>query len=244
MNNLVINAKKSNSMVIPKNKLTDRNNSFSITINNDSIENVNEALYLGMTIDDRLSWTSHVNKLCKSIGYNIKKLKYLRKFSNKEMLCSIYNASIQPIIDYGITIWSMGGKKHIDRIQRLQNHCARIILNNYDFLTTRGIDLVKQLRWMTVQERADYFRVLMVFKSLNGMCPQYLQNEFNLRRDLNLRTSTDTEFNVYIPPFESSIKDKSFCVRGAQSWNNLPLYLKQINSLHAFKREYKKYFKL
>jgi hypothetical protein len=243
-NNLVINAKKSNTMVISKNYISDQSNDMSISICDEKIENVEEALYLGIKIDNKMSWTPHVNKLCKSLGYNISRLKQIRKFCNKQMLCSIYNSTIQPIIDYGITIWSLGMQKHMHRIQRLQNQCARTILNNFDFKNMRGIDLVKELGWMTVQERANYFMALMVFKSLKGINPHYLQNLFDLRKDLNLRSNTKTEYDIYIPPFETSVKDRSFSIHGARLWNNLPLHLKRIQTLWSFKREYKKYFNL
>jgi hypothetical protein len=243
-NSLVINAKKSNSMIINKNTSVNHNDEFNIVICNENIDNVQEATYLGMKIDNILSWTPHINKLCKSLGYNISQLKQIRKCSNKQMLCSIYNSTIQPIIDYGITIWSIGMKKHINRIQRLQNRCARIILNNFDYINTRGVDLVKQLGWMTIQERSDYFLILTVFKSIVGKTPYYLQNSFNLRKDLNLRTSANTEYDLHIPMFESPIKEKSLSIYGAKLWNKLPLHLKQIKSLCTFKREYKKYFKL
>ena len=130
-------------MVISKNRISGQNKDMSIYIGDDKIENVEDAVYLGMKIDNVMSWNPHINKLCKSLGHNIKKLKEMRKFCNKQMLCSIYNSSVQPIIDYGITIWSLGIQKHIHRIQRLQNQCARTILNNFDFRETRGVDLVK-----------------------------------------------------------------------------------------------------
>ena len=52
------------------------NPKLSITIHNCEIQQVSEATYLGMKIDDKLLWTSHINKLCKALGAKIGFLQY------------------------------------------------------------------------------------------------------------------------------------------------------------------------
>ena len=37
------------------------------------------------------------------------------------------------------------------------NFCARIICNNYDYINTRSIDLVKSLKLQAIREHRDYF---------------------------------------------------------------------------------------
>ena len=110
-NKLVINADKSNSMIVNY-KNTNSQIPLSIKIHQCEIQQVSEAKYLGMYIDDRLVWSSHINKICKSIGLKIAELKRMKKFANKQMLLHFYEYSIQPLLDYGITIWSTG-KKHL-----------------------------------------------------------------------------------------------------------------------------------
>ena len=73
---------------------------------------------------------------------------------------SIYTSAIQPTIDYAISIWEYTSKQNIYKIQRLQNRAARINTENYDFINTRGIDLVKNLKWMCVSQRRDNFMAI------------------------------------------------------------------------------------
>ena len=70
--------------------------------------------------------------------------------------------------------WECTSKQNIYKIQRLQNRAARIITGNYDFINTRGIDLVKNLKWMCVSQRRDYFIAILMFKSIHGLAPHYL----------------------------------------------------------------------
>ena len=39
----------------------------------------------------------------------------------------------------------------------LQNRAARIITGEFDYIHVRGIDIVKNLKWMNVIQRRDYF---------------------------------------------------------------------------------------
>ena len=172
-------------------------------------KHVHEADYLGLRIDDCLSWIPQTTKLCKSLGAKISELKHMKKYANEEMLMYFYLTYIQPVIDYGVTLWSRVPKKVLSKIQKLQNTCCRIITNNYDY-NTRGLDIVKSLKLMNIEERARYFTCILIFKCLYNLTPSYLQNHISFKRDLNDRCSERFKFDVYIPPFISNFKDKSF----------------------------------
>ena len=62
----------------------------------------------------------------------------------------IYTSIIQPKIDYAISIWGYTTAHNINKVQRLQNRAARILTGNFDYVNTRGIDLVKTLGLMNV----------------------------------------------------------------------------------------------
>ena len=47
-----------------------------------------------------------------------------------------------------ITIWGYTCDINLHKIQRLQNRAARIVTGNYDYVTTRGTELVKRLKLM------------------------------------------------------------------------------------------------
>ena len=59
-------------------------------------------------------------------------------------------------MNYACSVWSNTKKGNIDKLQRAQNYTARIISGNFDYINTRSIDLLRSLRWATVQERCDY----------------------------------------------------------------------------------------
>ena len=65
-------------------------------------------------------------------------------------------------MDYACSVWSNTKKGNVDKLQRAQNYAARIISGNFDYNNTRSIDLLRSLRWATVQEMCDYFTAVLM----------------------------------------------------------------------------------
>ncbi len=103
-NKLNLNVKKSN-FVLFRSKMHKRQDKINISINNEVLEEKIFAKYLGVLIDNKLSWEQlidHVNlKLSKGIGILAK----LRHFLSENILKNLYNEFIQPHIDYGLVLW-------------------------------------------------------------------------------------------------------------------------------------------
>ena len=118
----------------------------------------------------------------------VSRLSRLKAVLPTYLLMCIYTSCIQPTIDYAISIWGCTSKQNIYKMQRLQNRAARIITGNYDFINTRGIDLVKHLKWMCVSQRRDYFIAILMFKSTHGRAPHYL-------RDISTRSTRSLDCN-------------------------------------------------
>ena len=199
--------------------------------------------YLGLEIDDALSWNNHVNRLCKSLFFKISKFVRLSKSLPKEILTKIYNASIQPVIDYVISVWGCTTLTNINKVQRLQNYCARIIEKNFDYINYRGLNLVKKQGWMNIKERCYYFQTLLIFKCIHGLAPHYLTNNVIMNIEVKERQTRQHDMDLYIPIPESEFHKKMFFYRAARSWNNLPSYLKECTNLDNFKKSLKYYIR-
>ena len=111
---------------------------------------------------------------------------------------------------------------------------------NFDYINTRGINLVKQLKWMNVIERKTYFEQLLMFKCIHGMAPDYLCNEITMEIEIRNITTRSHDMNVYVPFPSCEIAKKSFHYSGAKNWNSLHGKIKDIVSIDGFKRELKK----
>ena len=86
--------------------------------------------YLGVIIDESLSWSSHISYVASRAYPKPAKLKLLNRilsFLDPTTLLKLYKATILPILDYGCTLWGSYSKKNSDVLERLQNKAMRII---------------------------------------------------------------------------------------------------------------------
>ena len=221
-NKLSINASKSTSMLIHSHHKS-INSTLSINVNNDKLSLGTSAPYIGVTIDQTLQWNAHINSVIKKISPKIYQLRRLSKYVPSEMLNTIYLSCIQSHIDYCCTVWGTSSRENITKIQRMQNMAARIICKEFDFINVRGIDLVKKLGWMNIDERVRYLTACLMYKCINNHAPNYLSDNINLMSDLlpyNNR-STNTK-NVMLPKPRTELYKTSFNYNGPKVWNGIP----------------------
>ncbi len=207
----------------------------NVFINGEKIEQIDCTKYLGTHPDSMLNWSNHITQLCKKIAPKIGLLRRLRHIVPIECLKKIYQSTVQSHIDYCLTVWGFTSNVYIDMVQRLQNRAARIIIGNYD-RDVRGIDLVRDLGWLNVRERRDYFTSILVYKALNELAPNHISDMFTLTRDTNIyptRSTTTDKLNV--PRVKKQVFTQSLQFNGAKLWNSLPQSLRSATSLGVFK---------
>ena len=137
----------------------------------------------------------------------------------------------------------MCGSGGARRAQSLQNQAARIITGNFDFIHTRGEDLVRSLKWQTLQERRTFHIATLMFKCVNGLAPNYLCDQVNLMSDVNnYGTRSATSLDVLVPEVNRSIFKKSFAYNGACVWNSLPGFIRRADDVLHFKAMYKRFY--
>jgi len=104
-----------------------------VSIDEQPIPRVSETMFLGVFVDDNLSWISHISllasKLSKSIGI-IHKSKF---FLSTHSLRILYNSMILPYLYYCNLAWGSTYKTNLQRIVILQKRAVRIVNNSaYD----------------------------------------------------------------------------------------------------------------
>ena len=101
-------------------------------------------------------------------------------------------------------------------MQRLQNGAARIITGEFDYIHVRGIDIVKNLKWMYVIQIRDYFVALSIFKCIHGMSPSYLSDCITMYNEIAVRdTRASTSANlVSVPHAPLTLFENYFAYRG------------------------------
>ena len=91
------------------------------------------------------------------------------------------------------------------------------------------------LNWDDLITPLQKRKATLMFKTINGLTPVYLQNLFSTRSTrYNLR---DSEAKLELPTPRTNYGKRTFCYSEALLWNNLPISLRKSESLGYFKRE-------
>ena len=106
-NKLVINRSKSNVMLVTTRQMLYHmvDKELNVLIGNQKLPQSTSMTYLGVEIDNTLSWDAQTNDVCKKLVFIISRLSRLKMVLPQYLLMSIYTSIIQPIIDYAISIW-------------------------------------------------------------------------------------------------------------------------------------------
>ena len=75
----------------------------------------------------------------------------------------------------------------------------------------------------------------MVFKSLNGLVPEYLKSKFRKRNESNY-SLRDPVKKLLVPFPKTNYLKNSFSCSGETLWNSLPCNIRESGSLNQFKR--------
>ena len=100
--------------------------SLKLAINFEPIERVTEFNFLGLTMDERLSWTPNIRKISNKIARTIRIMCRLKRFLPTRILKLICTSLNLPCIQFSILTWGF----KIGRIEKLRKRAIRTIANN------------------------------------------------------------------------------------------------------------------
>ena len=91
-----------------------------IMFDNIPLKRVHYSKFLGIIIDEDLTWKPHINNVCTIVSRNIGIINKLKLCFPKTTLLTLYYALIYPYLNYGILAWGNACKTLLDRILLLQ----------------------------------------------------------------------------------------------------------------------------
>ena len=99
--------------------------------------------------------------------------------------------------------------------------------------------LLRELHWLPVCYRIEYKIILLTFKVLHGMAPDYLRHLISVLPPsrYNLRRNDDSVALLAFPTIRTkkTLADRSFSCAAPRLWNLLPTTIRSTSSLDIFK---------
>ena len=130
-NKLSLNLKKTNYMLLgTRNKTNQSKDKFKLSIDDTEVKEVSTFKFLGITVDQNLTWKNHVDDLAKKCSRSIGILHKVKQFLPESALLSLYYTLFLSHINYGITAWSSANSVDKDRLHVLQKRALRAVNNS------------------------------------------------------------------------------------------------------------------
>ena len=143
LNKLSLNIDKTNFMIF-KNKHSNKPDlNFKIEIDDKNIEKVDVTKFLGILIDENLSWKSHTSHISKIVSKYNGIIRKIRPYLNQDSLHTLYNTLVLPYLSYCTLVWGDKNNTNLESLFILQkkvirNACRRLYLGfSRDFYLTR-----------------------------------------------------------------------------------------------------------
>ena len=106
----------------------------------------------------------------------IRKIAKIRALLSKDNLKTIVNSLVVSCLDYCNALYYGIGQKLHQQLQQIQNSASKLVMGKYKY-DQMGNDL-NSLHWLSIKKRVVFKIALLVFKSINGLAPPYLQELF------------------------------------------------------------------
>ncbi len=147
------------------------------------------------------------------------------------------NAFITSIFNYCNALLSGCSACLIHKLQLVQNAAAKVFTRNkkYDHISL----VLSTLHWLPIKHCIDFKILLITYKAMNDLAPQYL-SELSLNYSPSRPLRSQNSGNLIIPRIsKSTAGDRSFTYFAPKLLNNLPNIVREADTLCQFKSRLK-----
>ena len=183
-----------------------------------------------------MKYTKHIDSVCKKANGILTQLQRSVTYRN-EVYIEIYKTYVRPILESATIVWNpecVGGIKKLEAVQRRALRSVR----GYDSISYE--ERLEKAELCTLQQRRQKFDMIQVYKSLNSSGSELCK--ISDRHSINTRAHDDEKL---VPEkCKTNIRKHFFYNRVTENWNNLPLTIRNAQSLNLFKSQYKEVYNI
>ena len=236
-NKLSLNVSKTNYMIIT-NKKSKPGATFKIMIANQSIERVMVSKFLGILVDDKLTWKDHITQIATKISKSIGIMNRIKNILDNSTLKMLYTSLILPYLTYCNIVWGGARVTSLNKLFILQKRAVRIVCRAPYLAHTSPLFVATGFLKLCELHKKEL--AIFMFRYHNNLLPACCSG---------LITSVQTTHNYSLRKCASQYKiETSHTVirqaflsnSGPIIWNSLSDSLKNSVSLAVFKKDIRK----
>ena len=201
------------------------------TSNNQTIQPVDVVKDLGVYISNDLSWTHHIQLTVNSARKMASWVLSVFRDRSPTVMMTLFKSMVRSKLEYCCPVWDTTKAGDIVALENIQRHFTKRILSCSDL---NYWDRLKRLKLLSLQRRRERYKIIHVWKLLNGLAPNDISMDFYTHERHGIKVRIP-RFNYKAQRSVSTAYENSFGVRAGQLWNILPKQINQIATLEEFK---------
>ena len=192
---------------------------------------------LGVFIDETLSMDVHIKHLCRILFCQLRRLDKIHPFLSTDAANKLTVSFVLTRLDYCKSLLAGLTDNKLNKLQRIQNHAARIVLRKPRHVSATS--LLRTVHWLSVKARIQYKIACLCFQCLaQKTMPPYLSDLLHPYPSSRTLRSLDTSL-LLVPRFcLETFGRGSIFVFGPTVWNSWKS-LRKTQCFSTFKKKLK-----
>lgn len=201
------------------------------SIHGTALRIVDEAKYLGVTIQKNLSWKPHINNISKKANSTRGFLQRNLRRCPAAVKEQAYKTYVRPTLDFASSVWDPHQHDLINQLEMVQRRAARSVKS--DFNPRHSVTkMLQDLQWSTLRERRAHNKAIMMYRIVNCLVaipsgpPIFIPSGDSTRG----HCMQFVQLHCRILAYQHSFFPSGICL-----WNNLPDQVVSAASLAQFR---------
>ena len=236
-NKLSLNANKTKYLIFHTTRRHISEDTFGIKINNINIERTRNMKFLGVYMDENLTWKTHARTKAKQSLAVVAILSRLKHSLPSNILRIIYNSLLTPYITYGITAWGNISNPEINRLKKIQKRAIRLICQaKYNSHTE---PLLRKLNLLKLDDIFALNCIKIYVRNLQNKLPRYLSQQLLTNSEIH-NYPTRQRYDIHNFPIRSKLEHQCLNKKVNKIWNDVPDNIKNC-SLKSIVKQFRKH---
>ena len=240
-NRLSLNIEKTNFIIFRSQRNHPLTDNINIKIGKQNVKRSQYVKFLGILLDENLSWKYHLSELAKKLARTCGMFFKIRHFLPVDVLICLYNSLFASFLQYGIVVWGFAYDVHIQPIFLLQKRIIRAIA--FQSFSSPSSPIFSDLKILKLQDLFQLKLLSFVYECINKISPVCFYNFFESIKSIHQHDTRKASKNDIFLTRKNTLQYgiRSVCFTGAESWNSIPTTIKESVSLVCFRYKLKSY---
>ena len=237
INKLTLNTTKTSFTIFKSNRKKIENIPNKIDFANYTIERTTTIKFLGIILDEHLTWNQHIIEVCNKLKSLFHIFYNIRRYLSKENIKTLYYTLIYSRIKYGLIVYGQASITKLNKIQTLQNRLLKILSSKkFRYSTDRLHDEFEILK---VKDMVKQEVLTFVFNYFNNNLPDVFNNYYETLASGHGLNTRYGSFLIRKIKHKTKIGAHTIKIQGPDLWNKLDNQLKSILHVKMFRNKYK-----